>query len=725
MNAENKMSIKALLRHQRPLMLQDSQVTRILANSDSKSLSFFPSTQKSKGIRHFADGQTSAKRPLEPYIRAKSKALRDEINFSDRNALNFKAAAFARATKNRIGSDMNVKVGTIGSQSRIGQSIQAAGTAAIPGDVSGLRSPIRSRVYSALIPGGGGGSRLRVPNATRGYRCPSGFQHGGRFTDKNYSTCGAQLFELPLNAAINALRGDKPSIAPANAGEVSRVIEGAAPGQQRAIQIMRMAQVPRSGAENPKVRAETAAKVILGLVGSPSGESRLIRKDGVVLRSLVPSSVLRNFGGNPDMENGVFIRSIDKPSDIVGDDLALLAGPSIHQVSYVAPNGSVISIERQRALTVGERRKFGRQLNNVADASDKYDVGGNIRDFANASGGAFKYTEKFPNVPKPLDLIEVEDADGKTKTVRRWVYETFMKDSGKTAKRSARVEKQTLREDGADVSNAPESLDDSIELISDGGDPLDVPAKFIVEAMTKSKKYEIRKLGTGVTEYSDGSGKTYYQVPEKLSNGSIAERYYSDVASQLGLITPAVRFIGKDGSREALIADISNDGNRVDFNQSLNKVNAKDMLSVFFADFLTDARDRSPATLRPVKTQQKLTVVPSGNELSALAGLDKAEIAKRFNLDLPDYMNDRSMRIYRDRFGASSPSEQNELVNIYDTLIDRAKKFNWTEYGSRLSSDGELSSAEQTHLDILKKLYDLRLSKLVSGKQQTIKLLGL
>jgi hypothetical protein len=723
MNAENKMSIKSLLRHQRPMMLKDTQTRRTIVDGN-KTLDIHPSITKSAATRHIEGKSSQMKRPMEPYIRSKSVILRSQILFSDRNSLNFKAAAFARVTKPRIGSSLNIKVGTIGSQGRIGQTVQAAGTIALPGDTSSIRSPIRSRIYSALAPGGGGGTRLRVPNATRGYRCPSGFQHGGRFTDRNYSTCGAQLFELPLNAAINALRGNRPAVESAQAENISEVVQGGTI-PERANQIMRMAQVPRSGAENSSVRSAAVAKVVTGLIGSPSGESRLVRKDGVILRSLVPSSVLRNFGGNPDMENGVFVRSIDKPSDIVGDDLALLSGPAIRQVSYVAPNGSVISIERQRDLTVGERRKFGRQLNNVAGASDKYDVGNNIRDFANGSGGAFKYTEKFPNVQSPLDLIEVEDADGNNRTVRRWVYETFMKSSGKTGKRSAQVEKLTLREDGANVSDAPESLKDSIDVIDNGGDPLDVPSEFISDALRRSTKYQSRKLGTGVTEYSNGSGKVYYQVPETVKNGAIADRYYSDVASQLGLSMPPMRFIGKEGSRETLVADIANNGSRVDFDQPFSKVDAKDILSVFMSDFLTDARDRSPATLRPVRTQQKLTVVPSGNELSALAGLTQEEIKTRFTLDLPSYFTDRNGKIYKNRFGASSAQERNELLGIYDTLIERAKKFNWAEYSSRLAADGKLSNAEQIHLDILKKLYDSRLGKLVSGKQQTIKLLGI
>lgn len=712
-------------------MLADTKVQRT-SIINQKTIQISTSTAKSKTKRTLADGTVNEKRHLEPLIRSKSSLLRSKSNLADRNIINYKAAMFAKTTKARIGSTIQVnetqtKVGVIGSQGRIGQTLQAAGSIAVPGDFSDIRSPIRSRVYSALIPGGGG--RRRIPGTQeRGYRCPAGFQHGGRFTDRNYSTCGAQLFELAVNAlgrSISQKPGRARDVAPASAQNISETVQGQSVQQQRAIQIMRMAQVPRSGAENPKVRSATASKVIQSLIGTPSGESRLIRKDGVTLRAVVPSSVLRNFGGNPDMEGGVFVRSIDKPSDIVGDDLALLAGPAIMQVSYVTPNGSVLSIERQRPLTVGERRKFGRQLNNVAGTSDKYDVGNNIREFANNSGGAFKYSEKFPNVEKPLDMIEVEDDNGKKIQVRRWVYETFMKDGSRSNNKvRAAKEIETLSEDNAKGSGSASTLDEAIKLLDNGGDPLDLPPNFVADALRKSKNYQARKLGTGVIEYSYGD-KIYYQVPEGRKNGSIAERIYTDVASQIGLPTPGARLVGKDGSRESILSDPMNNSVRTDSDLTLENVSSQELMKVFVSDFLTDARDRSPATLRPVRTTSGTTVVPSSNELSALAGLDAEEIKKRFDLDLPEYLEGRNGMIYRDAFGKMSAKQRSDASNIYDTLIERAKKFNWDEYISRISADGQLSKGEQKHLDIIKKLYASRLEKLASLKKEALRLLGI
>ena len=83
------------------------------------------------------------------------------------------------------------------------QVVQAAGSILLPGDLSDFRSPIRSQIYETLTPGGGRGLGLRrvVRGTGRGarnkYRCPPGFQKGGTFTNKYYSTCGAQILGIP------------------------------------------------------------------------------------------------------------------------------------------------------------------------------------------------------------------------------------------------------------------------------------------------------------------------------------------------------------------------------------------------------------------------------------------------------------------------------------------------------------------------------------------------
>lgn len=335
--------------------------------------------------------------------------------------------------------DMETKAGLIGSGSTAGRAAQAVGSALTPGNISPLTSPIRSRVYGALVPGGGGGALSRLkPNRKRQARCPAGFEYGGRFTDNRFSTCGAQLFEIPGPLALlaRAARGASTRLPQARAENLSEVLEGN-PSNTRTIQIQRMAQIPRTGAFQKDKFGKSVSDAISLLKGAPRGEGRMIRRDGVVLRPVVPSSVLRSFSENPDMVDGAMVRAIQLPADIGADDLALLGGPSMSKIAFVAPNGVSISIERSRPFTIGEKRKFPRMINSLAESSNKDNIIKNIEDFADASEGAFKFNVDSRNIPDALELVEYTGADGVARKAPRWLYETFIKpDLAKERKKS-------------------------------------------------------------------------------------------------------------------------------------------------------------------------------------------------------------------------------------------------------------------------------------------------
>ena len=324
--------------------------------------------------------------------------------------------------------DVEIKAGLIGSSNPAGRALQAVGSAITPGNVSSITSPIRSRVYGALVPGGGGGALSRLkPNRKRQARCPAGFEYGGRFTDNRFSTCGAQLFEIPGPLALigRAVRGAM-NLGTSRAENLSEVLEGN-PSNARTIQIQRMAQIPRTGAFN-KSKFDTAVKDSISLLkGAPRGEGRMIRRDGVILRPVVSSSVLRSFSENPDMVEGAMIRAIQLPEDITSDDLALLGGASMSKIAFVAPNGVVVSLERSRPFTVGEKRKFPRMINALAESSTKDNIIKNIEDFATNSDGAFKYSTQFGSIPDALEMVTYTGADGVERTAPRWIYETFIK----------------------------------------------------------------------------------------------------------------------------------------------------------------------------------------------------------------------------------------------------------------------------------------------------------
>lgn len=374
------------------------------------------------------------------YDNGKSSLIKNTPLSANKKNINLKTKIFLEKKTSRLGSPLNIeipqtsqieeKVGLVSSRSRLGRVAQGIGSLVTPGNISPLRSPIRSGLYRAITPGlpSAGMLRRAVTGTERGYRCPAGFEFGGRFTDNEYTTCGAQLFEIPGPLALIARAVRRANNIPsARVESLSQVIEGQ-PSANRTVQIQRMAKIPRNAAPNRPAFNKAVDDAITVLKGAPSGEGRMIRKDGIILRPLVPSSVLRQFSGNKDMLDGAMIRAAQTPQDISSDDLGLLAGPSMSRISYIAPNGALISIERVRPLTVGERRKFGRQLNR-AISTDPNDPTMNIQKFAESTKGAFKYSEKYGNVPEPLELVTYTGEDGVERTVRRWVYEAFIKKS--------------------------------------------------------------------------------------------------------------------------------------------------------------------------------------------------------------------------------------------------------------------------------------------------------
>jgi hypothetical protein len=697
-------TIDYFLRHMRSVVRNNQSIKRTIIPI-GKEITLKTETNKSRKI-----------------VLSASEVRNQPLN-GNRNLLNAKAHLYLRVKRERLGksvlrinpfnhiNEMNEKVGLVGSGGRLGRAVQGVGSYLTPGNTSAITSPIRSGLYGALVPGGG---RNPLKPRNEQARCPAGFEFGGRFADNEFSNCGAQLFEIPGPLALlaRAVRAGM-NVPTARVENLSEVVQGQPTGA-RTIQIQRMAQIPRTGSLREDALKAGMDEAITILKGAPAGEGRMIRRDGVTLRPIVPSSVLRSFSDNPDMEDGVMIRAIQRPQDISSDDLALLSGPSMSRISFVAPNGTLLTVERARPLTVGERRKFGRMLNRAVGTSDEYDVGNNIRDFANNSEGAFKYTESFPQINKPLDLVEITGSDGKKRQIRRWVYETFVK---KNREKPVVGNPETVRADTTDGAVQSSSLLDAVKLLDKGSDPFDIEADYLLAALKKSKYTSSR--ANGATKWTMGD-KSYYAIPETRANGAIARRVYSDIASQLGLDAQTVRVVGTSGKRTAFVEDVGNitprgTGNRPD--------NA-DALRIAFSDYLSDRTSRSADSIQRNPNGGTM-LIPTGNELSALAGLSKEDIQKRFGLDVAGLTKEYGGQPYANYFANLSPQQRRLLTSLADDLIERAQKFKWAEYISKISADGRFTKEEQTWLKTLERLYNSRLNNLRKSRKKFLATLGI
>lgn len=325
---------------------------------------------------------------------AAGRVLSAPLN-GDRNLLAYKAFLARRAFDTKAGS------GLIRSRVPGIQQAESAASFLIPGDLSNVTNPVRSGGYSTVSPGGSNrvpgplsplGVAGRATGRTRGFRCPAGFQYGGRFTNERYSTCGIQLFDAPdySGRTVGAARGTVAN--KANPGANDSLAEAATGASNTTSeQVLRMTQIPPAGPANDKNR-DLALRTVAGMLADGTeGDARLIRRDGVVLRPIVASSVLRRFSDNPDMEGATLVRVAGERVD--PDDLGLLPSTQVATVIIVLPDNRAVRVARDRELTIGERRKFGRMLNQTIGAAAGPDAFVEaITRFADTSDGALAVT---------------------------------------------------------------------------------------------------------------------------------------------------------------------------------------------------------------------------------------------------------------------------------------------------------------------------------------------
>jgi Fe-S cluster assembly ATPase SufC len=78
-----------------------------------------------------------------------------------------------------------------------------------------------------------------------------------------------------------------------------------------------------------------------------------------------------------------------------------------------------------------------------------------------------------------------------------------------------------------------------------------------------------------------------------------------------------------------------------------------------------------------------------------------------------------------DTFSSASESERKMLASLVDDLFKKLEAFNWDEYVSRLSIDGNLSDGEKRHLEIIKKIFSSRKDAIQKQKTTFNKLVGI
>ena len=620
--------------------------------------------------------------------------------------------------------DYNVKVGTAGSDSRILQTIQGVGSAITPGNVSGIRSPVRSRVASGITPGGGrsipGGFGALKPE--RGYRCPEGYQYGGRFTDSRFSTCGKQLFDLPglIGRAIaSSLRG------PASSNRFQEIRNQRISAMSVSGEIIqsRAPQIPKVTTANRPRRLQEIDDIIKKMSDVNDVYTRMVRRDGFVLEPVVSPAVLRTIPDNRDMEGASFIMNALMEDSLGNDELGMLSNSGIESLTYVLSGGATLSLSKARALTVGERRKLGRTIATAEKMKNIDDPAQRLKYIASEMVDALEYVEDFKNLKNPNELITVNLPGGAgKKTMRRWHYESFYRKK-KKSNRVSRITQLDALPDDEKISD----LSSAVRHLNNGGSIQNISATIRSEALNRSSLYKTNKIRNGILIHERADGQTVFEVTPEKQFEHLGAVFASELQRSMGLVAPKVRLTGTGKKRNYMLAEAQDaeEASRQERSTDIASLPPEDVLGITISDFLTDTIGRNPSTITPVRIGGRMRAVSSLNLNSGLAGMSASEIKNRRNLRLNDFFNKTQLLTYQQYFKKLREQQRRKTIILFEQLLEQASDFDFRKFRRNLINDGILSEAEKLHLNIMEQIFEQRINVIKSSSGSFKKLIGL
>lgn len=608
------------------------------------------------------------------------------------------------------------RVGLIGSSGKLGQTLQAAGSYALPGDLSPLRSPVRSGVFTALTPGVPNISRPRMPGRDRTARCPEGYQYGGRFTDNELSTCGAQLFDIPgpLGAAIGVLaralrRGERA---------VADAIQGTplTPGEYGdSIIDSRRPQIPRVADANPTERLAQVARLAKEMGAPKINAARMVRRDGFVLEPVVTPKVLRAIPDNRDMEGATYLMRINDLPSLGQDELGLLSNTGVTNLTYILPGGSTISLEKVRSLTVGERRKLGRTVNAAAAIDNSENPTARLMRVVEETGDGIKYSENFVGVNRPHEIIKGRNG----KKTERWVRELL--DGIPVTESTPSRETSSV----AAIADKIKDIDEAAALIEQGGSLARISPEILQQALTKNNLFRLRDMGNGVQRLDGPKNRVYSIHQSRGEFDHINSTYASDIQQHLGLESPDIYPIGTGTRRNYLMDSTMNTYPGVTPRRDIpmNQVSPKKMAALFVSDHMSGNQNRNPLSIEVMQlADENVPVVNSFD--SELTDLAKIKIADRNRIAIDEMRSLGPNGVYGKYYAELKKEQRRQFINEIRALIARARLFNFVNFKERIQRDGLLSDAELAHVDIVNTISKQRLNILENQQERLVEILG-
>jgi hypothetical protein len=269
----------------------------------------------------------------------------------------------------------------------------------------------------------------------------------------------------------------------------------------------------------------------------------------------------------------------------------------------------------------------------------------------------------------------------------------------------------------------------AVEHLNNGGLLSAIDPSVVYEALKRSDRYKERKLRDDISLFDSEDGARVIYKDNNADFEHLGAHFSSEMLRSLGVQAPAVKFAGEGDDKpfvyrspDGVIEDTEIDRNITPANLPPERI-----LGVQVSDWLTDTRDRSPASVigvRPVDNDEDIDLVAAIGPMAALVGLDQKELEERRKLDVEGFFQS-TKESYGQDFSEATEDQRNILIEVLNSLIQRAEEFDWEEYFAKLAVDGKLSQNEEKHLSIVRALFDSRLQSLKDSRESVLAVLGI
>jgi hypothetical protein len=617
----------------------------------------------------------------------------------------------------------------------------------IPGSSGLFRNPVRSLGRRALMPGGsgapgggmggggmgGGGLGRTIGKVPITSHCPTGFQFGGRFSDRQLSNCGEQLFVPPGDpeGPIGQVTRLKPSgISPDKAKLTKFGIVGGAELPALSATISRNADVGRVGAANTgnSDSAVTEALSVAGRMQPPF--TRLIRKDGVALDSRVSVDRLVSQTSNVDMQGGTIVSRVSD-TGVLGNSEVGLFSAGISSVRFAIPGGQEIRVDAPSTLTTADKRNINRQWATLKRSNTADNGSVPLQNLVAQSKGKLTYSETFKGIERPTELVSLERGKAK-RTTPRWVAESFLTESAPGRNSSTQPWKETgvipTLGGSSAVETSTQTLSSATKLLDDNAPLASIPAAFRPNAIAKSDSFTSTPIGAGRTLLTRSNGEKFISR-EGSPSSAFADKVSADLMKAVGISTPDVLTGGTGSKRTTFTSSVESavPQGSLSTGKSLSDADPESLVKIALMDYVLAQSDRSPSSIALMSGGGKIVPVPTSSGSSLLANMNHkmgtpstvAAIVRK-----PQEILSTDAAWASKALSESSGNLDNILADAYASLLKSLSSFDWESYAARLGADGTMSKADKLHLEVIKRLVSSRLSNLKSSHKRLAQIMG-